>query len=194
MTRKARPSAEVQAAFLGLIERLLSGGQFVATSKYALPIALADLAVGYGTDGIASRHTEDQGNRGEVRCREGEICGGCQISQFIIVIRSALCGLPNGSPIFTARILAASMNDTDGGDVVNQTNDGLWLSFEALAKTYPHDDGVRMTADLTRWLLEERERIQLPVPPIIDKVVRAVAQELEVQAAGVSPEAPETSG
>ena len=31
---------------------------------------------------------------------------------------------------------------------MNQTNDNLWLSFEALAKTYPHDNGVRMTADL----------------------------------------------
>jgi hypothetical protein len=60
---------------------------------------------------------------------------------------------------------------------MNQTNDGLWLSFEALAKTYPHDNGVRMTADLARWLLEERQRLQLPVPPIIDKVVRTVTQK-----------------
>jgi hypothetical protein len=78
--------------------------------------------------------------------------------------------------------------------VVNQTNDGLWLSFEALAKTYPHDDGVRMTADLARWLLEERRRLQLPAPPIIDKVVRTVTQALDVPAARPSPEAPETSG
>ena len=47
---------------------------------------------------------------------------------------------------------------------MNQTNDALWLSFEALAKTYPHDNGVRMTADLARWLLEERQRLELPVP------------------------------
>jgi hypothetical protein len=57
---------------------------------------------------------------------------------------------------------------------MNQTNDDLWLSFEALAKTYPHDNGVRMTADLARWLLEERQRLQLPIPLIIDKVVRTV--------------------
>ena len=77
---------------------------------------------------------------------------------------------------------------------MNQTNDGLWLSFEALAKTYPHDDGVRMTADLARWLLEERQRLQLPALPIIDKVVRTVTQGLDVPAARPSPEAPETSG
>ena len=77
---------------------------------------------------------------------------------------------------------------------MNQTNDGLWLSFEALAKTYPHDDGVRMTADLARWLLEERQRLQLPASPIIDKVVRTVTQERGVPAARRSPEAPETSG
>jgi len=66
---------------------------------------------------------------------------------------------------------------------MNQTNDGLWLSFEALAKTYPHDNGVRMTADLARWLLEERQRLKLPTPPIMDKVVRTVTQEWEVPAA-----------
>lgn len=65
---------------------------------------------------------------------------------------------------------------------MNKTDDSLWLSFEALAKTYPHDDGVRMTADLARWLLEERQRLQLPAPPIIDKVVRTVTQELDAAA------------
>ena len=77
---------------------------------------------------------------------------------------------------------------------MNQTNDGLWLSFEALAKTYPHDDGVRMTADLARWLLEERQRVQLPAPPIIDKVVRTVMQELDVPAAQPLPEPPVNGG
>jgi hypothetical protein len=62
----------------------------------------------------------------------------------------------------------------DGGDSTNETNDALWLAFEALAKKYPHDEGVRITADLTRWLLEERQRLQLPVPPIIQKVARTV--------------------
>lgn len=66
----------------------------------------------------------------------------------------------------------------------DQVNDALWLAFEALAKNYPHDNGVRMTADLARWLLEERERLKLPTPPIIEKkVVRTVAQTLEVSAA-----------
>ena len=77
---------------------------------------------------------------------------------------------------------------------MNQTNDGLWLSFEALAKTYPHDDGVRMTADLARWLLQERQRVQLPAPPIIDKVVRTVMQERDVPAAQPLPEPPATGG
>jgi hypothetical protein len=62
---------------------------------------------------------------------------------------------------------------------MNKTDDSLWLSFQALAKTYPHDNGVRMTADLARWLLEERQRVQLPVPPIIDKAVRSVTKELK---------------
>ena len=110
------------------------------------------------------------------------------------MILPALCGVPNRSPIYTVITLSASKNETDGGGVVNQTNDGLWLSFEALAKTYPHDDGVRMTADLARWLLEERQRLHLPAPPIIDKVVRTVTQELDVPAARPSPEARETSG
>jgi hypothetical protein len=76
---------------------------------------------------------------------------------------------------------------------MNQTNDGLWLSFEALAKTYPHDDGVRMTADLARWLLEERQRVQLPAPPIIDKVVRTVTQELDAAATAPLRLTPSTS-
>jgi hypothetical protein len=62
---------------------------------------------------------------------------------------------------------------------MDQTNDALWLSFEALAKTYPHDGGVRMTADLARWLLEERQRLKLPTPPIIEKIVRTATQEAD---------------
>ena len=59
---------------------------------------------------------------------------------------------------------------------MKETNDALWLAFEALAKTYPHDNGMRMTADLARWLLEERQRLQLPTPPIMHKVVRTVTR------------------
>jgi hypothetical protein len=66
---------------------------------------------------------------------------------------------------------------------VNQTNDAIWLAFEALAKTYPHDNGVRITADLARWLLEERQRLNLPAPPIIEKVVGAVTQAPDVPVA-----------
>jgi hypothetical protein len=61
---------------------------------------------------------------------------------------------------------------------MNQTDDSLWLSFVALAKTYPDDDGVRMTADLARWLVEERQRLKLPIPPIIVKIVHSGTQEL----------------
>jgi hypothetical protein len=61
---------------------------------------------------------------------------------------------------------------------MDETNDALWLAFEALAKMYPHDEGVRMTADLARWLVEERQRKRLSAPPILQKVVRTVTQEL----------------
>jgi hypothetical protein len=49
----------------------------------------------------------------------------------------------------------------------------LWLAFEALAKTYPQDDGVRLTKDLARWLVEERERLQMPVPPELKILIAA---------------------
>jgi hypothetical protein len=77
---------------------------------------------------------------------------------------------------------------------MNQTNDALWLSFEALAKTYPHDNGVRMTTDLARWLLEERQRLELPVPPIIDKVVRTVTQDIHLSTARRLDQTPVISG
>jgi hypothetical protein len=48
--RQPPPTPAEQIAFLGNIERLLSEGQFVATYKYALLIAIADLAVQLGTD------------------------------------------------------------------------------------------------------------------------------------------------
>jgi hypothetical protein len=57
---------------------------------------------------------------------------------------------------------------------VNKTDDAVWLAFEALAKTYPHDDGVRMTADLSRWMLEERQRRGLPIPSTMRRAVDAV--------------------
>lgn len=48
--RPPPPTPTEQLAFLGNIERLLSEGQFVATYKYALLIAIADLAVQLGSD------------------------------------------------------------------------------------------------------------------------------------------------
>jgi hypothetical protein len=44
------PTAEEQVAFLGKVERVLSEGQYVATYKYALLLAIADLAVKHGRD------------------------------------------------------------------------------------------------------------------------------------------------
>ena len=66
---------------------------------------------------------------------------------------------------------------------MDKTNDALWQAFEALAKTYPRDDGVRMTADLARWLVEERERRWLAAPPILQKVLRTETQDLHSAAA-----------
>jgi hypothetical protein len=60
----------------------------------------------------------------------------------------------------------------------NPTPEELWLAFEALARKYPHDEGVRITADLARWLVEEHLRNQLPIPPVIQKVVRTVTEEV----------------
>jgi hypothetical protein len=65
---------------------------------------------------------------------------------------------------------------------MNENNDVLWLQFQALAKMYPDDGGVRMTADLARWLLEQHQRAQLPAPPIVEKVLRSVTQELDAGA------------
>jgi hypothetical protein len=65
---------------------------------------------------------------------------------------------------------------------MHEKNDAQWLAFEVLAKTYPHDDGVRMTADFARWLLQERQRQQLPAP---QKVMRTAAQESRFSAAGL---------
>jgi hypothetical protein len=66
---------------------------------------------------------------------------------------------------------------------MTETNDALWSAFEALAKTYPHDHGVRMTADLARWLLEESQRIQMAAPPTMRKVIQAITQHRAVPAA-----------
>ena len=45
-----KPSAEYQVEFLSNVQRLLAEGQFVATYKYALLLAIADIAVELGDD------------------------------------------------------------------------------------------------------------------------------------------------
>ena len=45
-----KPTADYQVHFLTNLQRLLTDGQFVATYKYALLLALADLAVESGDD------------------------------------------------------------------------------------------------------------------------------------------------
>lgn len=44
------PTADQQIKFLTNIQRLLAEGQFVATYKYALLLALADIAIESGDD------------------------------------------------------------------------------------------------------------------------------------------------
>jgi hypothetical protein len=67
---------------------------------------------------------------------------------------------------------------------MDQTPNELWLSFKALANTYPRDEGVRITADLARWLVEERKRFRIPIPTVLQNVVEAVMKEV------VSPDSP----
>jgi len=50
MSTLPAPTPAEQVTFLGHIERLLSEGQFVATYKYALLVAITDLAVQLGAD------------------------------------------------------------------------------------------------------------------------------------------------
>lgn len=57
---------------------------------------------------------------------------------------------------------------------MTQTPEELWLAFEALAKTYPHDEGVRLTAHLARRLIEKRQRLQVPIPEVLQRVVQRV--------------------
>ena len=47
---KAPPSADQQLAFLTKLQRLFAEGDFTATYKFALLIALSDLAVELGAD------------------------------------------------------------------------------------------------------------------------------------------------
>jgi hypothetical protein len=76
---------------------------------------------------------------------------------------------------------------------MNQTPDELWLSFKALAKTYPHDDGVRITAHLARWLIQERQRLQIPIPAVLQKVVEEVVKEVVSPVSRLGRQSPVTS-
>jgi hypothetical protein len=62
-----------------------------------------------------------------------------------------MCGIEQ-TPLRAAFRLRARENQEPRGKAMDKGNDALWLAFEALAEKYPHDDGVRMTADLARWL------------------------------------------
>ena len=70
------------------------------------------------------------------------------------------------------------------GVAMDQTPNELWLSFKALANTYPRDEGVRITAHLARWLVKERQHFQIPIPAVLQKVVEAVMKEV------ASPDSP----
>jgi hypothetical protein len=76
---------------------------------------------------------------------------------------------------------------------MNQTPDELWLSFKALAKTYPHDDGVRLTAHLARWLVQERQRFQIPIPVVLREVVEEVVNEVISPVSPFGRQSPVTS-
>jgi hypothetical protein len=67
----------------------------------------------------------------------------------LVIWSFSMCGIEQ-TPARAAFMLygARGMKNRQGGDSMRETNDALWLAFEALAKTYPHDDGVRMTADI----------------------------------------------
>ena len=71
---------------------------------------------------------------------------------------------------------------------MNQTPEGLWLAFKTLADTYPHDDGVRLTANLARWLVEERRRLPVPIPAVLDAVMPALATAMEISNAAAAKE------
>jgi len=59
---------------------------------------------------------------------------------------------------------------------MNQTPDELWLAFDALAKTYPHDEGVCLSAHLARWLVEEHQRMESPIPTGLHEVVKTLVK------------------
>jgi hypothetical protein len=92
----------------------------------------------------------------------------------------SLCGASNRHRLSALFRCAAQGNQKNRpGRSMHEVNDAQWLAFEALAKTYPNDNGVRLTADLARWLVEEYQRQKLPVAPIVQRVLHTVTQELQ---------------
>lgn len=57
---------------------------------------------------------------------------------------------------------------------MNETDGAQWAAFSALAKEHPHDNDVQMTLDLARWLRQELTQAQLPVPSILEEILRTV--------------------
>ena len=53
-----------------------------------------------------------------------------------------------------------------------QTSEELWLAFQALADTHPHD------AHLARWLIEEQRRLQAAIAPAQPAIVQGPARGL----------------
>ena len=60
------PSSDEQIKFLVNLQRLLDEGQFVASYKFALLLALADLSVEHGDDSGGAAPTLHGGHRREV--------------------------------------------------------------------------------------------------------------------------------
>lgn len=56
-----------------------------------------------------------------------------------------------------------------------QTPEELWLAFDTLARRYPHDQGVKISADLARWLVEEHQRAEVPLPDGLEGIVGTLA-------------------
>jgi len=76
--------------------------------------------------------------------------------------------------------LTNGVTKNGGGDLINEDSDDLWLAFEALAKTYPHDEGVRLTAHLGRRLVEDHRRLHVRIPAVMEKVVHSVLKMVEL--------------
>lgn len=95
----SRPSSEQEVEFLVNLQRLLTEGLFVATYKYALLLALADIAVEKGAD-----------DSGTLTITTGEIS-----EKFILYYwRQASPYAPTGQPTVDARVLKQNTGQQAG--------------------------------------------------------------------------------